>query len=178
MLRYRSQKFEENPRGARSSPFVNKELLPEHSMLSSFMLSDSIRGAPVTWGETPSRSPSCAQQSSLSPAFGVTLSSWAGKRGTVCATLSDLSKQKRLLMKCPGLLRTLGIHTELQLKSSGSLHPENAVSRRKGHCLMGRSVIRLRSLCNAEVQVLCESQAGFSLHPEIVNVNAIVNVKC
>lgn len=36
---------------------------------------------------------------------------------------------------------------------------------------MGRSVIGLRGLCNAERQVLCDSQAGFSLYPQIVNVN-------
>lgn len=169
MLQYRSQKFEENSRGARASQGIAPR---------TFHVKWLKQRNSCYLGETPSRSPSCAQQqSSLSPAFGVTLCKLpaAGQEKGHSLCYTDLSKPKRLIMKCPGLLRTLGIHTELQLKNFGS-NPENAVSRRKGHCLMGRSVIRLRGLCNAEV--LCDSQAGFSVHPKIVNVNTIVNVNC
>lgn len=54
MLQYRSQKFkvEKNSRGARASQLVNKELLPEHSMLLNFMLSDSNRGSCDLGGDT------------------------------------------------------------------------------------------------------------------------------
>lgn len=67
------KEIKEDPRGARASRLVTKGLLPEHSMLSNFMLSDSSRWAPVTWGgDTLEVSLLWTTKNSLSPAFGVT----------------------------------------------------------------------------------------------------------
>lgn len=96
MLQYRSQKFEieENPRDARPACLVNRGLLPEHSMSSNFMVSDLSRWAPVTWGETPSKSPSCAQPTEFSAtAFGA----------TPAPSCQQLGREKRaqFVLHCP-----------------------------------------------------------------------------
>lgn len=68
--------------------------VPEHSMSSNFMVSDSSRWAPVTWGETPSKSPSCAQPTEFSAtAFGV----------TPAPSCQQLGREKRaqFVLHCP-----------------------------------------------------------------------------
>lgn len=104
MLQYRSQKIEikEDPRGARASCLVTKGLLPEHSMLSNFMLSDSSRWAPVTWGGRHSRGlPLVNNQEFSVTSFWCdpplqAANSWAGKRGdSLCYTVLRLEETKQ-----------------------------------------------------------------------------------
>lgn len=110
------------------------------------------------------------QQSSLPPALVPPLqaaNSWAGGQ---------------IALHCP---ETWGNQTETNQRSMSaqnveythrdSAEPRIWASRRKGECLLGRSDIRLRSLCNAQVPVLCDSQAGLSLHPKIVNVSTVTS---
>lgn len=132
----------------------------------------------MTLGETPLSLPLVHnQQSSLSPAFGVMSSklptAGQGKEWhSLCYTVLRLEETKQT----DNQMSTSAQNVEYATRASAEpriwalIHRKDSFQK-EGRLPYGKLSIRLRNLYNAEVQVLSESQAEFSLHPKIVNVN-------